>query len=423
MKFTFYLVCCLLAAQASFCQDRPYRKFATQDVYKEQLKADPGFAEKRHIIEDRTADLQSSTNEYETVTIPVIFHVLYNDRSDKPGEGQVMSQLESLNRDFNTLQRQPIHPADTLEGFLRMAAAPNIGFCLAKKGGIYYYHTSPRVWEVGNSMKYRENGGADVIEPDRNLNIWVADLGGKASGHAQMPGGPQSTDGIVIDLRYFGTMGTAVSPYDGGRTLTHLVGNYLNLFDLWGEGDCNDDKVGDTPVHNAPNHGCPGYKHLTSCNGNGVEMTMNFMDNTDDACMYMFTKGQVHRMRSALSAGGPRAGLVTGASSCMPGHGTSDDDHLSWSNGQLAQEVLSLKCFPSPAIDKVHLLVTSGENSPVSISIYSATGARVHYSNHGLAKGGQQFTIDCHNWASGLYAVKINNGGKTVADKFIVRGW
>jgi hypothetical protein len=120
-----------------------------------------------------------------------------------------------------------------------------------------------------------------------------------------MPGGPSATDGIVLDYRFLGSLGTVKAPYDQGKTLTHLVGNYLGLNDLWGNGHCADDLVDDTPPHNAPNFGCPGYRHISTCDDNPVEMTMNFMDNTDDACMYMFTAGQVRRMRAALGESGP----------------------------------------------------------------------------------------------------------------------
>jgi hypothetical protein len=46
--------------------------------------------------------------------------------------------------------------------------------------------------------------------------------------------------------------------------------------------------VSDTPTHNTANYGCPTYPHLSTCAGTPIEMTMNYMDYTDDACMYMF---------------------------------------------------------------------------------------------------------------------------------------
>jgi hypothetical protein len=51
----------------------------------------------------------------------------------------------------------------------------------------------------------------------------------------QFPGGASSTDGVVIDSKYFRTTGTAAFPFNLGRTATHEVGHWMNLRHIWGD--------------------------------------------------------------------------------------------------------------------------------------------------------------------------------------------
>ncbi len=55
-------------------------------------------------------------------------------------------------------------------------------------------------------MKSSAQGGVDVVSPDEYLNIWVCNIGGGILGYAQFPGGPSSTDGVVISPQYFGSI-------------------------------------------------------------------------------------------------------------------------------------------------------------------------------------------------------------------------
>src|SRR5690606_13054468 len=131
-------------------------------------------------------------------------------------------------------------------------------------------------------------------------------IGGGILGYAQFPGGSSSTDGVVI--LYSSLPGGSAAPYNQGRTATHEVGHYLNLRHIWGDGRCNrDDFVTDTPTSDAPNYGCPSYPTV-NCRSN--DMTMNYMDYTDDACMYMFSEGQKSRMRAIFASGGPRDAMA-----------------------------------------------------------------------------------------------------------------
>lgn len=140
-------------------------------------------------------------------------------------------------------------------------------------------------------------------------------------GYAQFPGGSASTDGVVIGPQYFGNKAympagsTAylAAPYDKGRTATHEIGHWMNLRHIWGDATCGSDQVSDTPSHNTANYGCPEANHKSTCAGAPVEMTMNYMDYTDDACMYMFSAGQKNRTRALFTATGPRSGFYAAA--------------------------------------------------------------------------------------------------------------
>jgi len=81
----------------------------------------------------------------------------------------------------------------------------------------------------------------------------------------------------------------------------------MNLRHIWGDATCGSDLVTDTPTHNTANYGVPTYPHLSTCTGTPVEMTMNYMDYTDDRGMYMFTNGQKSRMSAIFVSGGARA--------------------------------------------------------------------------------------------------------------------
>jgi len=282
------------------------RYCAAYEVLQQQLIEDPTLQQKMDEIEAFTSRFTQNpqTNTLQTdgsMLIPVVVNVLYRTAAENISAAQIQSQIDVLNEDFAatnadynlTSTYNSVKSGDT-----------KIRYVLDQ---VVRKQTNKTSWSTNDAMKKNNRGGINPTSPTTKLNLWVCNLGGGILGYAQFPGGSSATDGVVCDNNAFGRVGTAAAPFDKGRTATHEIGHWLNLRHIWGDATCGNDQVGDTPLHNTANYGCPAAGHKSTCTGTPVEMTMNYMDYTDDACMYMFSAGQKTRMQATYAVGGPRA--------------------------------------------------------------------------------------------------------------------
>ncbi len=256
--------------------------------------------------------IESNAPQPSVIRIPVVVHILYNNLSHNISDAQVQSQITALNRDFRKSNNDI---ASIPQAFKNLAADCQFEFVLATSdpngfstNGIIRKKTSIQVFGLDDRIKYSSLGGDDAWDAASYLNIWIGNLAGGLVGYSSPLGGPEDKDGVVIRYTAFGTMGTASSPFNMGRTATHEIGHWLGLRHIWGDQYCGDDDVEDTPKQQSASRGCPSGI-ITSCNNSG-NMYMNYMDLTNDACMVMFTSGQRARMRAAFAPGGPRYNML-----------------------------------------------------------------------------------------------------------------
>lgn len=296
-------------------------------VHRRLLTTSAAYRDARSAVENATIAFlaDGGFDSFEgPVRIPVVVHVVWNVDAQNISDEQVLTQLDVLNQDFRgTNADTSIVPPP----FAGLVADSRVEFALATTApdgqptsGITRTQTDVPAFDSDDRVKSAATGGVDPWPADRYLNIWVCQLGGGLLGYAQFPGGPPETDGVVVLYTAFGTTGTATAPFDLGRTTTHEVGHYLNLFHIWGDdgtGCGGTDEVADTPNAAGPNYGVPTFPHVTCGNGPNGDLFYDFMDYTDDRGMVLFTPGQAARMDACLD--GVRNSLVRASSMAAGG--------------------------------------------------------------------------------------------------------
>lgn len=317
MKFILKVCLAMLFPWTIFSQlnstigEQPIRGFDSQKYRSKDIKMSDENAVA--IFNQKIIDIERriKSSEKETIIRPVnltlVFHLLHTQDLEL-AKNQIQKQLDALNRDFSNKSLVTNHPNDPDGIYYKLARDTQISFSL-KEGSIPdtkadLVSIASSRWKSWDEMKLVETGGIEAEQPRQFINVWVSQLPeGIASYSSSLYRDIGSgLDGIVLDAKYFNQDST--SPYNQGKTLTHLIGNYLGLHDLWSyDRHCQDDYVDDTPIHNSLNYGKPAHTHVTICpeENYAPEMVMNFMDNSDDELQTMFTAGQVLRMHTILN--------------------------------------------------------------------------------------------------------------------------
>lgn len=409
MKRSLLFACFLSSAIAGAAQNQ--HRCGYIHKLDEARQNDPGVDVRMNLVELQTQQHIQSKSSQKTaavVTIPVVFHVVYFNSTQNISDNQVLSQLTVLNNDYRRLNADK---TNTPSAFAGLAADCEIQFCMAQRdpsnnptNGIVRKQTS--IQQIGNTNSYYQSTNGSVIW-DRNkyLNIWVCDIdGGSTLGFAYPPGAAgASFDGVVIDYRYLGTMGTVSAPFDKGRTATHEVGHFLNLRHIWGDDGFNScsgsDQVSDTPNQANATFGCPNFPRTDNCTTSspGI-MFMNYMDYSDDNCMNMFTAGQKIRMQATLS--GSRASLQS-SQGCVP---------VGIKESALEN---SVKVFPNPG-NGVFNVTIEGNTIPFSVKVYNLLGEEVaEVSSAGL----RTISFDLGAQPNGVYFAEVLLDGEKVMKK------
>lgn len=232
------------------------------------------------------------------IDIPVVFHVIQHSNGDGFLAPQtIQDQIDVLNEDFMAKPGTP--GASGRTALIRFhlakvdpAGNPTTGITYSTNdtwyadGGAYW---NTLAWDTNRYLNVYSNSGAGYF--------------------GYVPDWPQGglvgakRDRIVVWWEAVGKLPTVGWPLNLGRTLTHEVGHYFGL-DHPFVGGCppagacytNGDLICDTNPQSTATTGCPGSR--STCGAPAA--IHNYMDYTDDPCLWEFTPEQINRMRCTI---------------------------------------------------------------------------------------------------------------------------
>lgn len=369
----------------------------TMERFEHECKENQDLLLNRKAINMKIKKWKKNNIANESFVIPVVFHIIYKNENEYIPFEQIMSQLDVLNQDFN---RTNPDANQTPSEFSDVAADCNISFCLAQRTenndsttGITYTETNVSSFSLYDNRIFQDSlGGKTIWISSDYLNIYVCDLT-NALGFSSFPGGDENRDAIVVDFSNFGTINVS-PPFNKGRTATHELGHWLDLYHIWGPGNCGSDEVEDTPSQEIENYGCPSHPS-PSCDNNG-DMFQNYMDYTNDACMNLFTNGQKERMHATLNT--ERQGIGNTDFCALPFEDIGINDNILPANNQsycgLNLELkTSLFNYSENAINSASIYYQIDNNPAVE---FEWNGNLSPYSSQEINLGNQNFSTGEH---------------------------
>ncbi len=383
--------------------------------YMNQQLQDPEFAREYQETQTRfRAALaqslnNSNSNRRATLIIPVAVHYPSGLEADRAClEALAQSQIDILNADYT---------ATNTDANLWSAASSfypgtnhgiaDIEFRIATKNHPANLDAELLEGNPAVTIGYNFGNGSDQ---DTNwsgyMNFLVKDIGSGLLGYSPLGGSISGGHTVVMNLGAFGSgpgcSGSSIvpsAPFNLGRTVTHELGHFFNLDHTFSGACSSDDGLSDTPNILGSNYNCPSNGSVNGCVSGEKALTMNYMDYVDDACMFMFTEGQI----------------------------TVTETYLAIIEADFKTNVLSVQSeifeafsvSPNPNKGSFNVTFQAASNKDVMITVFEIRGRKI-YSNTFETNRNFNQIINLDSAQSGVYLMTISNGRHQVTKRIII---
>jgi len=149
-------------------------------------------------------------------------------------------------------------------------------------------------------------------------------------------------------------------------------------------------------------------------------MWMDYMDYTDDRCMYFFSDGQVSRADFFIDTDLQLNSIINSACNTITSNTSNTNGSNAITNSSRIIGSSNLFLYPTITPGELTLITNSAVKENAELNIYNQTGSLVMKQRLLVAEGNSSKAINVSKLGDGIYILQLSTGAEKKTAKFVV---